>query len=91
MSIGIQLLSLLVYFVFGIIIYSLSLFQSKIKKTIIVVITIFILFAILNYHINYLTIHPYFLTSFFLGFLFSKICVNKLKRLLHIKFLKRKK
>ena len=86
MSITIQLISLLIYFIFGIVLYILGLINNKlsIKLNIIIVFSVFLIFTICNYHINLLVIHPYFIMSTVFGLLFSKIYVNKEKKHFHL-------
>ena len=83
MSAYIQLITLLIYNVFGIILsLLLSFIKYRVNNKILIslIFILFILFGVLNYFINSLQVHLYFILSFILGYIFSKIYVNKLKR-----------
>ena len=86
MSITIQLISLLMYFIFGIVLYVLGLVNKKlnVKVNILLVLSVFLIFTICNYHLNLIVIHPYFIISTLFGLLFSKIYVNKVKKHFHL-------
>ena len=86
MSITIQLISLLIYFIFGIVLYFLGLINKKlsIKLNILIIFSVFLIFTTCNYHINLLVIHPYFILSTLIGLFFSKIYVNKVKKHFHL-------
>lgn len=86
MSIIIQLISLLIYFIFGIVLYVFGFVNKKlsVKLNILIVFSLFLIFTICNYHINLLVIHPYFIMSTVFGLLFSKIYVNKVKKHFHL-------
>ena len=81
MNIKIQILSLIIYYLFGIFLYILMLVLKNKKNTIFSIISFFLVFLIINYHINRIIIHPYFLCIFVIGFFSSKIYVKRVKRL----------
>ena len=80
MSIDIQIISLIIYYLFGIFLYIAMLFLRR-KKALLIIPISYAIFIIVNYHINKLIIHPYFLGFLIIGFITSKIYVKGIKRL----------
>lgn len=79
MNINIQILSLCIYYIYGITLYIIMLIINR-KKTLLILPISFIMFFITNYHINKIVVHPYFIIFLLLGFISSKIYVKSLKR-----------
>lgn len=86
MTIDIQLISFIYFFVFGIIIEVIYEFITKKYKKISYIVNsiLTIIFMYCLFHINNGKIHPYFIITYLLGILICKICVKLLKKYIHL-------
>ena len=88
MNIKIQIISLLVSFIYGFIFYYLITLNNKVIKnkkrthrtliTILFMYNIILIYIILMYKINHGNFHPYFFIMIVLGFLLSYIVFKKM-------------
>lgn len=83
-----QIISIIAFFIFGIIIFLNYNYFSKKKKIKTYMSTIFLtfIFMLILYHLTNGHLHPYFIATYLIGIIFSKISVNHLKnKLLKLK------
>ena len=79
MKIEIQIVSLLYFFIYGLLIYPLRLLIKKYYMIYIINILLTLIFLYGLFIINDGIIHTYFIIMFIVGIIISKIYVNKIK------------
>lgn len=79
MKIEIQIISLLYFFIYGLLIYPLRLLIKKNYMIYIINILLTLIFLYGLFIINDGIIHTYFIIMFIVGIIISKIYVNKIK------------